>query len=250
MNGVESADSRLQALQGSGLCDAPDEVSAYTEAKSSAVKQLSDLVEDCLEAIASISDSSALVSENLSPFKAWDGSYDAMKLVAVARTKRRARELCGESDPMFDSRWREVEGQEFHALPKEEGLWSDEKINGQKTGKLRRYLTQADALHALELNLGEYELQALGDEMPLVGSKNMLVETNDKGVTYKVCTSIIEPDDDPRGIQVVMGLDDGLNWPCTYVRKFTIDSKYVAAAKRRRELDSPNSYSSRQKGTH
>lgn len=185
-----------------------------------------------MDAIADISDDSPLISERLSPFKVWCDSDDPMKVIAVARTKRRARELLGETSPVFDDHWREIDGDESHelAVKGEEGLWPEKCLKRKPTdGTYYRNLTQADALQILEEHLWEYERKTFAGEMPVVGTRRIFEETNSKGTTYKVCTAVIEPEGRPGAIQVVMELDDGLNWPCFYVQKYEISAAEMAA---------------------
>lgn len=146
------------------------------------------------------------------PFRAWACSNvcGCLEITVVARTKQRAREICGQADPCFDERWLHVHGKKSHDLRCEEGIW------GQNKGIYVRCLTSEESISILDAHLEKFMSMEFEVLSSLVGGSGLFEETSEQGISYKLHASVSEPSDRPGCVKVTIVLNDGLNHPCGY----------------------------------
>jgi hypothetical protein len=192
-----------------------DSLVSYAEAKETAMNSLRDHVEPYLMRIAQLESDQFEISGKLPPFKAWQRQYD--KIIVVAKTKRRAIELCAESRYGFNEIWALCQGDWWYKLAHEEGLWA-EKRDGNKmgTGIYYRSLSRNEAEEIAERHMREYREMPLDTLIALIGHSTTITEESSHGTPYQVTTKIEVYEWQSNQVSVQVEVDDCLGWQGHY----------------------------------
>ena len=208
--GLES-DTRIAEFK----AENPDnKLVSYEEAKADALKRLRDHVAPYLARIEELEQDEFLETGALPPLKAWRCDY-GHKTIVVAKTKKRAAELTGDSQYGFNSSWDVCEGDWWYHLAQEEAVWVEERDDERKgTGVYYKPVSREEAEQILELFISPYRTVDIDELVNMVGQTLTVTSVSSQGTPYRIKIEaeqgVMYPGQE--GICVRIRIDDCLGW--------------------------------------
>ena len=185
---------------------------SYEEAKQTALKQLRDQVAPYQIRIAELEGDVFQTAGALPPMKAWQTGYFRKNYLVAATSKKRAREIVGESRHWFDENWSACEGDWWYRLARHESVWMVERDEqGSEIGTFNRCLTQDEAAALLEQHADFYRTIDASHLLRLVGEGLIEANVSTAGTHYKITTTVQQCNWDHANLHVECRIDDGCN---------------------------------------
>lgn len=198
-----------------------ENLSSYDEAKHMALNQLRDQVAPYQKRIAELEADLFQTAGSLPPNKAWKKWSPRKTTIVIARTKKRARELVGDSRHWFDSHWSECDGDWWYCLANRESLWIEERNElGSGTDIFQSCLTHDEAEVILESHAESYRTLNISSLLDMVDEELIDSGVTEMGTPYTIRTSVSRFDFVNPTIHVCCEIDDGCDvsfFPTSYV---------------------------------
>lgn len=169
--------------------DANASLKTYQEAKEEALRKLKEHIAPYLTRIEELEADQFKEKGHLPELKAWErDGYRTDDTLVVAKTKKRAAELVGESRYGFNVSYTEASGDWWYPYAAEEGTWSQ---RGAESGVYMRALGRELASSLLNAAIEPYLTMPLSELGTLVGQTVCSEGVSTHGTPYQVRIEIV-----------------------------------------------------------
>lgn len=189
-----------------------ERLSTYSDAKAEAIKQLNDHIQPYLNRLEELQNDAFAQSGKLPALQGWF-RHNSGRIVVTATTKKRAIELVKLSRYEIETHWRKCDGNWWHHLACEEGVWCEERgENGSGNGVFFRPIELEEANEIAVRHLNKYQAMPIDRLISLLGQECVENGKSSMGTPYRFKARISISGRETKEICVTGNVDASLAW--------------------------------------